>query len=73
MQQNFVAHLKLVWHPMLIMSFLVLSIGFVQYYMDLLADVLDSVNEVVSPVGFRLDMGRSFLSSYKWYGHINGT
>ena len=31
-------------------------IGFVQYVMKLLVDVLYSLNEVVSPVGFRLDM-----------------
>jgi hypothetical protein len=41
---------------MLIMTLLVLSIGFVQYVMDLLVDVLNVLNEVVSPVSFRLDM-----------------
>ena len=58
---------------MLIMSLLVLSIGFVQYVMDLLVDVLNVLNEVVSLVSFRLDMSRIYLSSCKWYGHINGT
>ena len=35
---------------------LVLSIGFVQYVMDLLEDVLNALNEVVSPANFGLDM-----------------
>ena len=58
---------------MLIMALLVLSIGCVQYILDLLADVLNVLNEVISPVGFVLDVIRICLSSYKWYGHINGT
>jgi hypothetical protein len=41
---------------MLIMSLLVLSIGFVQYVMDLLVDVLNVLNEVIFLVGFGLDM-----------------
>jgi hypothetical protein len=41
---------------MLIMTLLVLSIGSVQYVMDLLVDVLNVLNEVVSPVSFGLDM-----------------
>ena len=40
MQPHFVAHLEVVWHPMLIMSLLVLSIGSIQYVMKLLVDVL---------------------------------
>ena len=41
---------------MLIMKLLVLSIGFVQYVMELLADVLNALNEVVIPISLRLDM-----------------
>ena len=43
----------MVWHPMLTMSLLVLSIGSVKYVMKTLADVL---SEVVHFVSFRLDM-----------------
>ena len=56
MQSHFVAHLEVVWHPMLIMLLLVLSIGSVQYVMNLLADVLNMLNEVVCLVNLRLDM-----------------
>ena len=56
MQPDFVAHLKLVWHPMLIMALLVISIGSVKYIMDLLVDVLNVLNEVVCLVSFELDM-----------------
>jgi hypothetical protein len=56
MQPHFVAHLKVVWHPMLIMSLLVLSIGSIQYVMNLLADVLNVLNEVVFFVNLILDM-----------------
>jgi len=56
MQPHFVAHLEVVWHPMLIMSLLVLSIGSVQDVMNLLADVLNVLNEVVCLICLRLDM-----------------
>jgi hypothetical protein len=56
MQPHFVAHLEVVWHLMLIMSLLVLSIGFVQDVMNLLADVLNVLNEVVCLIRLRLDM-----------------
>ena len=58
---------------MLIMVLLILSIGSVQYIMDLLVDVLNAHNEAVSPIDFRLDMRRIYLSSCKCYDHINGT
>jgi hypothetical protein len=47
MQPHFVTHLEVVWHLMLIMSLLVLSIGSVQDVMNLLADVLNVLNEFV--------------------------
>jgi hypothetical protein len=56
MQPHFVAHLEVVWQSMLIMSLLVLSIGSVQYVMNLLADVLNVLNEVVCLIHLRLDM-----------------
>ena len=58
---------------MLIMSLLVLSIGSVQYVMDLLADVINVLNEVVLLVIFRIDMSLIILNSCKWHGYINGT
>jgi hypothetical protein len=56
MQPHFVAHLEVVWHLMLIMSLLVLSIGSVQDVMNLLVDVLNVLNETVFLVSLRLDM-----------------
>ena len=56
MQPHFVAHLEVVWHPMLIMSLLVLSISSVQDVMNLLEDVLNVLNEVVFLICLRLDM-----------------
>lgn len=72
MYPNFVAHLEFMRHSMLIMALLVLSIGSVQYIMDLLVDVLNVLNEVVSPFSFGLHVSRIYLSGCKWYGHING-
>jgi hypothetical protein len=56
MQPHFVTHLEVVWHPMLIMLLLVLSIGSVQDVMNLLADVLNVLNEFVCLIFLRLDM-----------------
>jgi hypothetical protein len=56
-QTNFVSHLKLVWHPMLIMVLLVLGIGLLQNILNLLVDVLDSFNELGGFVSFGLCMG----------------
>jgi hypothetical protein len=56
MQPHFVAHLEVVWHLMLIMSLLVLSIGSVQDVMNVLANVLNVLNEVVCLIRLRLDM-----------------
>ena len=58
---------------MLIMSLLVLSIGSVQYVMNLLADVLNALDEAILFVNFRVDMSRIGLSSCKWHGYVNGT
>ena len=56
MYPHFVAHLEVVWHPVLIMALLVLQIGSVQYIMNLLADVLNALEEATCFVNFRLDM-----------------
>ena len=56
MYPYFVAHLEVVWHPVLIMALLVLGIGSVQYIMNLLADVLNVLDEATCFVNFRLDM-----------------
>ena len=58
---------------MLIIPLLVLSIGFVQYVMELLVDVLNLLNEAICLVSFGLDMSWICLSHYKWYGYINWT
>ena len=55
------------------MSFLVFSIGSVQYVMNLLANVLNALDEAILFVNFRLDMRRIDLSSRKWHGYVNGT
>ena len=53
---GFVAHLEVVLHPMLIMLLLILGIGSIQYVMNLLANVLNALNEFVRLRNFRLDM-----------------
>ena len=58
---------------MLIMSLLVLSIGSMQYVMNLLVDVLNVLNEFVHLVSFKLDMRRIGMSSHKWHGYGNET
>ena len=46
LQPNFVSHLKIMWHPMLIMALLVLSIGILYNILKLLVDVVDLLNEL---------------------------
>jgi hypothetical protein len=50
---------------MLIMAFLVLSIGFLQNILDLLADLLNLLNESGGFVGLKLNMGRVYLCGGK--------
>ena len=45
-QPNFVAHLELMSHPMLIMALFVLVIGLVKDIMNLLVDLMDSLNKL---------------------------
>jgi hypothetical protein len=56
-QPNFISHLKLVWHLVLIMALLVLGIGLLQNNLNLILDVLDPLNELGSFVIFNLSMG----------------
>ena len=58
---------------MLIMPLLVLSIGSVKYVMNLLANVLNALNEAIRLGNFKLDMSLISLSSCKWHGYANGT
>ena len=50
---------------MLIMVLLVLSIGFLQNLMDMLADVLNTLNESGGFVGLRMNMGRIYMCGCK--------
>jgi hypothetical protein len=53
-QPNFVSHMKLMWHLVLIMALIVLVIGLLKNIWNLLVDVLDrSINQV------------DFLSSFR--------
>jgi hypothetical protein len=62
---NFISHLKLVWHPMLIMALLVLGIGLLKNVINLLENVLDPFNEPGRFFGFILSIGRFFLDGRK--------
>ena len=73
MYPYFVTHLEVVWHSVLIMALLVLSIGSIQYVMNLFSDVLNALDEAICFVNFILDMSRIVLSSRKWHGYVNGT
>ena len=61
------------WHLMLIMALFALSIGSVQYVMNLLEYVFNELDEAIIFVSFRLYMIRISLSSHKWHGYVNGT
>ena len=50
---------------MFIMALLVLSIGFLQNLLDLLADVMNPLNEYGGFVGLRMNMGRVCLCGGK--------
>jgi hypothetical protein len=64
MKPNLVAYLELVGNSVLIMVILVLSIGFLQNIMYLLAYVLNPFNEFSILFGLRLSMGRFCLSRW---------
>jgi hypothetical protein len=56
-QPNFISHLKHLWHPVLIMTVLVIGIGLLQNILNMLADLLDSFNELGGFVDFGFFMG----------------
>jgi hypothetical protein len=60
-QPNFISHLKLVWHPVLIMALLVLGNGLLQNILNLLEDVLDLFNELGGFVELWFEHGIIFL------------
>jgi hypothetical protein len=62
-----------VWYPILIMALLVLSIGFLQNLLHLLADVLNLLNESGGFVDHRLIRGRVCLFGVKRKCNINGS
>jgi hypothetical protein len=62
---NFISHLKILWHPLLIMELLVLGIGHLQNILNLFGDVLDFFNEIGGFVGLGFSMGRFFLCGHK--------
>jgi len=63
LQPNLVSLLKLTWNPMLITTVFVLSIGFLQDIMEMLANVLNSFNKLSSFVNAILNMCIYFLCS----------
>lgn len=73
MKPNFIAHLKILCHPMLIMSLLVLGIEFIQDVMNLLVNVLDVFNKP----GFFINVGMYicgfFLCNFMRHDNINQT
>ena len=73
MQPNFVSHLKIMWHPMSIMSFLVLGIGLLQDAVNLLVDVLNAFNKYGFLISLRQYMCVFCLCSHMRHGNINQT
>jgi hypothetical protein len=64
-QPNFISHLKLVWHPMLIMELGVLGIGLMKNILKLLEYVFPSFNELGGVFSFGLGMGKFFMCGHK--------
>jgi hypothetical protein len=63
----------MVWYPVFIMALLVLSIGFMKNLLDLLADVLNLLNESGGFVDQRMIRGRVCMCSGKRKCNINGS
>jgi len=72
MQPKFFTHLKLVLHPMLIMSLLVLGIGLL-HLVNLLVDVKDVFNRPDLFISLKLYMCGFCQSSEMRHGNINQT
>jgi hypothetical protein len=73
MKPDFVANLKLVLYHVFIMALLVLSIGFMQNLLDLLADVLNLLNESGGFFDHGLIKRIGFLCGGKRNCNINGS
>jgi len=73
MQSNFVTHMKLMRHLMLIVSLLVLGIGFIQDVMNLLVNLLDALYKPSCFINLRLYMCGLCLCSHKRHDNINQT
>jgi hypothetical protein len=65
-QPNFVSHLKLLWHLVLIMALIVPGIRLLLNILNLLAYVMDPLNEPGGFVIFSWRMGQVFM------GHCQG-
>jgi hypothetical protein len=67
-QPYLISHLKLVWHPMLIVALLLLGVGFLQNFVNLLLNVMDSLNKFGCSINLDLSMGVLFLCK----SYVNG-
>jgi hypothetical protein len=72
MQPHFITNLKLVWNTMLVMSLLILGIGFLQDIMNLLLDVLDLFKKIGYHICLGLRMGILFMCICNEKSYING-
>ena len=72
MQPNLITHLVCVWHLMLVMTLLVLGIGFLQNVMDLLANVLDPFHKFGGFLNLSLSPTRCFLCGGNGKIYIDG-
>jgi hypothetical protein len=61
MKPYLISHLKVVWYMMVIVALIVLGVGFLQNIMNLLLDVLDSLNKFGFSIRFSLNMVGLFL------------
>lgn len=68
---NFVTHMKLVWHPMLVMLLLVLGIGLIQNVVILFEDVIYVFNKPGCFINLRLYMWKFILCSRMRHCNIN--
>ena len=71
MQPNLITHLVCVWHSMLVMTLLVLGIGFFQNVMDLLANVLDPFHKFGGFINLSLRERRCFLCGGNGQSYID--
>ena len=73
MQPNFVTHIKLMLHLVLIMSLFVIGIWLLQYVVNLLVDVLDAFNKSGHFISVAQYMCGFCLCSRMRHGNINWT